>query len=115
MIIPNVELIMETPRKHHADEVAHEQRQDEELLAVGDLDLVQLPVDREVLPPVSGTAGQSCHLASQQENVEDAGHEDVLRQEAEVDSPLVEEDPAEVERSYDVLLGVGDEEGEAEY
>ena len=45
--------------------------------------------------------------------MEDAGHEDVLRQEAEVDSPLVEEDSAEVERPYDVLLWVAGEEGEA--
>ena len=45
VVIPDVELIMQAPRKHHTDEVTHEQRQYEQLLAVGHFDVMQLLVD----------------------------------------------------------------------
>ena len=53
-------------------------------------------------------------MSQEETGVEHSGHEYFLRQEPEVDSPLEEEDSAQVECSDDVLEREGDEEGSSE-
>ena len=53
VVIPNIELIVKTPSKHDPDEVAHEERQHQQLFTVRNIDLVQLLVHIQILPPES--------------------------------------------------------------
>ena len=60
------------------------------------------------------TVDQSSNMSQEKTGVEHSWHEYFFRQEPEVDSPLEEEDSAQVECSDDVLEREGDEEGSRE-
>ena len=73
------------------------------MFTVGNFYVGQFLVDTEVAPPVPSTEDQHSDVSQQQRQVEDPRDKNLLRQKPEVDRPLVEEDPAEVEGSDEVL------------
>lgn len=115
MIVPDIELIVETSGEHHANKVWHEQGQDQKLAAIWHWDPSKFGIGTQKLLPVFDTVVEGSQLACQQKKMKPSGKEDLFGEEAPIDRPLEEKNSAKIESSYDIVEGVGCKEGQGKH
>jgi len=63
VVVPDIELVVETPGEHDPHQVGHEEGQDQQLTAVGHGHPAQLAVGGQELVPVLQTVAQHTQMS----------------------------------------------------